>query len=85
MLALDKIELGGKTKEAAAVLKALKMDKRALIVTEGNNEPVVRAFRNIPYVTVLPAEQINVKELVAYAKCIMTVPAIKIIEEAYRA
>ncbi len=85
MIAVDKIEIGGKTKEAAAVLKALKMDKRVLLVVDGNNEMLVRAMRNIPYVSVLPAEQINVKELVANAKCIMTVPAIKKIEEAYKA
>ncbi len=85
MIAVDKIEIGGKTKEAAAVLKALNIDKRVLLVVEGNNEMLVRAMNNIPYVTVLPAEQINVKELVANAKCIMTVPAIKKIEEAYKA
>ncbi len=85
MIAVDKIEIGGKTKEAAAVLKALKLDKRVLLVIDGENEMLVRAMRNIPYVSVLPAEQINVRELVSFAKCVMTVPAIKKIEEAYKA
>lgn len=85
MFAVDKIEIGGKTKEAAAVLKALKLDKRVLFVIDGENEMLVRAMRNIPYVSVLPAEQINVRELVGFAKCVMTVPAIKKIEEAYKA
>ena len=85
MIAVDKFEVGGKTKEAAAILKALNIEKRVLIVVDGENEMFLRATNNIPFVRVLPAEQINVRELVANAKCIMTVPAIKKIEEAYKA
>lgn len=85
MIAVDKFEVGGKTKEAAAILKALNVEKRVLIVVDGDNEMFLRATNNIPFVRVLPAEQINVRELVNYAKCIMTVPAIRKIEEAYKA
>ena len=85
MIAIDKFEVGGKTKEAAAILKALNIDKRVLIVVDGDNAMLLRAMNNIPSVSVLPAEQINVRELVANAKCIMTVPAIRKIEEAYKA
>ncbi len=85
MIAVDKFEVGGKTKEAAAILKALNVDKRVLIVIDGANESFLRATNNISSVRVIPANQINVKELVENAKCIMTVPAIKKIEEAYKA
>ncbi|MBR2967438.1 MAG: 50S ribosomal protein L4 [Clostridia bacterium] len=85
MIAVDKFEVGGKTKEAAAIMKALNINKRVLIVVDGENEMFLRAAKNIPFVRVLPADQINVKELVENAKCIMTVPAIKKIEEAYKA
>ena len=85
MIAVDKFEVSGKTREAAAILKALNVDKRVLIVVDGENEMFLRATNNISSVRVLPAEQINVRELVANAKCIMTVPAIKKIEEAYKA
>ena len=85
MIAVDKFEVGGKTKDAVAILKALHIDKRVLIVVDGDNELFLRSTNNIPYVRVLPAEQINVRELVNNAKCIMTVPAIRKIEEAYKA
>ena len=85
MIAVDKFEVGGKTKEVATILKALNINNKVLIVVDGENEMFLRATNNIPYVRVLPAEQINVRELVNYAKCIMTVPAIRKIEEAYKA
>lgn len=85
MIAVDNFEVGGKTKEAAAILKNLSINKRALIVVDGDNELLIRAMNNIPFVRVLPAEQINVRELVTFAKCVMTVPAIRKIEEAYKA
>ena len=85
MIALDKLELTGKTKEAAIMLKSLGVKERVLIVTEDKNDMAIRALANIASVTVLPAVQINVRELVNNAKCIMTVPAIRKIEEAYKA
>ncbi len=85
MIAVDKLEVSGKTKEAVAILKALKIDKRVLVVIDGQDEMFLRAINNVPYAKVLPAEQINVRELVNNAKCIMTVPAIRKIEEAYKA
>lgn len=95
MIAVDKLEVGGKTKEVVAILNALKVkafgaeakeaNKRVLIVVDGKNEMFVRAAANIPFARVLPAEQINVTDLVANTRCIMTVPAIRKIEEAYKA
>ncbi len=84
MIAVDKFDVTGKTKEAAAILKALDIRNRVLIVVDGDNSLLLRAMHNIPYVSVLPAEQINVRDLVNNAKCILTVPAIRKIEEAYK-
>ncbi len=85
MIAVDKLEVGGKTKEVASILKALNIDKRVLVVIDGQNDMFLRAVKNIPQASVLPAEQINVKDLVNNAKCLLTVNAIKKIEEAYKA
>lgn len=85
MIAVDKLEVGGKTKEVVAILKALNIKNKVLVVYDGQNDMFVRAIKNIPYACVLPAEQINVRDLVNNYKCIMTVPAIKKIEEAYKA
>ena len=84
-IALDKFEIEAKTKQMAAVLAALNIEKRVLVVTAENDEIVMRASGNLKAVNVLPASQINVFDLVANAKCLMTVDAIKKIEEAYKA
>ena len=85
MIAVDNFVFSGKTKEAAASLKALNVSERVLVVTEDKDDLVVRSMRNLPLVSVIPAAQINVRQLVANAKCVMTVAAIRKIEEAYKA
>ena len=84
-IALDKFAIEPKTKQMASILKALNLDKRVLVITAENDEIVMRASGNIKSVKVLPAGQINVYDLVANSKCLMTVDAIKKIEEAYKA
>ena len=57
-----------KTKEMVAVLNNLNVDSKALIVIANENEAVKMSARNIPGVTVLTAEAINVLDLVAHNK-----------------
>lgn len=86
LIVVDKIALtAAKTKEMVAVMKALKMDKRVLLVVTDSDAAVVRAAQNLPNVTTIPSSQINVYDLVANAKCVATLDAIKKIEEAYKA
>ena len=85
LMAIEKIDITPKTKEMAAMLKALNIDKRVLVVTGEKDETVLRAGGNLKAVRILPAAQINVLDLVNNAKCLMTVDAIKKIEEAYKA
>ncbi|HRF36041.1 MAG TPA: 50S ribosomal protein L4 [Clostridia bacterium] len=73
----------GKTKEIAAILKNLKMDKRVLLVVSEHDELVIRACRNIENVTLINASLINVYDVVSNANCIMTKDAVKKIEEVY--
>lgn len=70
-----------KTKEMVAVLNNLNVDSKALIVIANENEAVKMSARNIPGVTVLTAEAINVLDLVAHNKLIMTRGAVEKIEE----
>ena len=70
-----------KTKEMVAVLNNLNVDSKALIVIANENEAVKMSARNIPGVTVLTAEAINVLDLVAHNKLIMTQGAVEKIEE----
>jgi len=85
LVAIDKFKFGElKTKEMAEILKTLKLDKRVLIVTNGMDEEVKRVAANIPNARTITAELINVYDLVANAKCLMTVDAIKQIQETYK-
>ena len=53
-----------KTKEFVAVLKDLSVDTKALIVTADLDENVALSARNIPGVTVVAADGINVLDVV---------------------
>ena len=86
MIVVDKITLeNAKTKEMVAVMKALGVEKRALLVVTGEDAAVVRAANNIPTVTTMASELINVYDLVANEKLVVTEAAVKKIEEAYKA
>lgn len=86
MIVVDKIQLkNAKTKEMAAVIKALGVEKRALLVVTDEDAAVVRAARNIPDITTIASELINVYDVVANEKFIATQAAVKKIEEAYKA
>lgn len=86
MIVVDKIALeNAKTKEMVAVMHALGVDKRALLVVTGEDAAVVRAAKNIPTVTTMASELINVYDLVANEKLVVTEAAVKKIEEAYKA
>ncbi|MCI8412995.1 MAG: 50S ribosomal protein L4 [Clostridia bacterium] len=82
---VEEIKIEPKTKQMAKVLGDLKLDKRVLIVVTEADGAVVRAAGNIPGVSTLACNQINVYDLVANGKCVMTVDAVKKIEEAYKA
>ena len=86
-IVLDALELAeAKTKLMAAMLKSFNLqDKKVLIVTAGSDEKVVIAARNIQGASVIEAELINVYDLVANGKCIVTKSAVAKIEEAYKA
>ena len=79
---LDALTLNApKTKDFKAVLAALEINKKALFVTAELNENVVLSARNIPGVTVLTAEGINVLDLLGHEKVVFTQDAVKKVEE----
>lgn len=69
-----------KTKQLAERLKALALDD-VLIVVEAVDEKLFLAARNLPHVEVLPAAALNPLSLAAHDKVLMTVGAVKMIEE----
>ena len=70
-----------KTKEFKSVLGGLSVEKKALIVTADLDENVALSARNIPGVTVVTADGINVLDVVNHDKLIMTKAAVEKVEE----
>ncbi len=86
MVVVDKLVLqAAKTKEVAAILKALNVTKRVLLVVTESDADVVRAANNLPNVTTVASNLVNVYDIVANEKFVATEQAIKNIEEAYKA
>jgi large subunit ribosomal protein L4 len=69
-----------KTKLLASKLKSMALEN-VLIVVEAIDEKLFLAARNLPHVAVLPVAALNPLALVSYDKVLMTVGAVKIIEE----
>lgn len=65
----------------AAILKGLSVEKKALIVTADANEAVALSARNIPGVTVVEANGINVLDVVNHEKLLITKAAVEKVEE----
>ncbi|MDE1548085.1 50S ribosomal protein L4 [Jeotgalibaca caeni] len=77
-LALD----APKTKEFARVLNNLNVDSKVLVVVENDNDNVVLSARNIPAVTVLGENGLNVLDIVSNNKVVLTQAALSKVEEA---
>ena len=74
-----------KTKLMRQALENLKVNKSALLVVKGSDEKVARASGNLPKVDVCDSALLNVYQIVAKNKLVITLDAIKSIEEAYKA
>lgn len=72
-----------KTKILLQSLNELGLDKKILIVIAGENINLQLSARNIPNVTVISATHVNPVSLVAAEKIVMTVDAVKKIEERF--
>lgn len=71
-----------KTKEFVAKLNELELSN-VLIVSDDVDEKLYLASRNVPHVGVTEAVDIDPVSLVAFDKILVTVPALKKLEEAY--
>jgi large subunit ribosomal protein L4 len=70
-----------RTKALLGKLKDLSLDSNVLIVVEGQDENLQLAARNLPYVDVIAVSELNPLSLAAHDKVLMTVGAVKLIEE----
>jgi len=75
----------GKTKMLAGALKKLPMTgKKTLIVLEPENRMASRAARNIPTVTTLPANSLNIVDLLSHDTVVASRGAIDFIQKTYK-
>ncbi|EZP79110.1 50S ribosomal protein L4 [Parageobacillus genomosp. 1] len=82
IVVLDSLTLEApKTKEMAKILNNLSVDRKALIVTDDVNENVALSARNIPGVTVVTANGINVLDVLNHDKLVITKAAVEKVEE----
>jgi len=85
LVVLDSLELKqNKTKEMVAVLKALGVNKSAVLLLNENQMLITRAVGNLQKVEALPVNQVNVYDLLAHEKVLLTVDAIKFLEKVYK-
>ena len=84
LVVVDQIALEEyKTKKVVEMLKALNVERKALIVLPEKNDYLVKSAANIPGVKTALTNTINVYDILNGGKFVVTVDAIKRIEEVY--
>ena len=84
VIVLDNITINkGKTKEFIKILDNLKIDKSVLVVDNPVNELLLQAAGNVYQAGVVNSKLLNVYDIVKYNKLILSVNAVKAIEEAF--
>jgi large subunit ribosomal protein L4 len=82
IIVLDQLQLNQpKTKDFIAILKNLKVDRKALVVAAVQDDNVALSARNIPGIKFVTADGINVLDVMVHDKLIITKDAIEKVEE----
>ncbi|WP_342753104.1 50S ribosomal protein L4 [Shouchella clausii] len=82
LVVLDDLKLEAiKTKAMKDVLASLSVDSKALVVTADYNENVALSARNLPGITFLTADGVNVLDLLKHEKLVITKAAVEKVEE----
>ncbi len=72
-----------RTKEMVRILAALGADSSALIVTDESEGNVVKSARNLTGIRTMPASLLNVVDLLSYTMLLMTVAAVRKVEQLW--
>jgi len=86
-MVLDNLSLEDpSTKAFKALLEKLGVAGRALIITERvqRDDATSKSCRNLPYLTLLPTEGLNVYDILRHDILIMTKNAVSVVEEAWK-
>jgi len=83
IIVLDDLQLAKpRTREMVTILKALEADHQVLIVTAGKEPYVELSARNLPGVTCLTSTGLNVYDIMAHDKLVITREAVAMVEQA---
>lgn len=84
LIVVDSIAMDAfKTKGMVAMLKALGVDSKAMIILSEADQKVVKSAANIPGVTTAPINSINVYDIMRHEKLIVAKDAVAKLEEVY--
>ena len=84
LLVLQQLELAEpKTREMVRILDSLGVESTALVVTSQPEENVIKSARNLPGIKTMPANLLNVADLLDYDRLLMTVAAVRKAEELW--
>jgi large subunit ribosomal protein L4 len=72
-----------KTKQMLGVLDALNIDSSAVIVTQKPEENVILSARNIPEIMTMPANVLNIMDIMSHKTLLMTEAAVHTAEELW--
>lgn len=83
-MVLEQLKLAEpKTKEMVRILAALKVDSPALIVIDEPEENVIKSARNLAGIKTLPANVLNVIDILSYKMLLMPVAAVRKAEQIW--
>ena len=84
LMVLEQLKLEEpKTKEMARILATLGVDSSALIVTAEPEENVVKSARNLIGIRTLPANLLNVVDILSHKRLLITIAAIRMVERIW--
>lgn len=84
MMAVEALDFGRpRVKDLVDILSALGVDSNALVVTAQSMPALVKSAHNLANAKVVPSALINVLDLLSYKTLIVTVPALRKIEQIW--
>ena len=85
LMVVDKIEVANpKTKEMAKIIKNLTPEKKVLLVVASADEKLKKASRNIPFLSLVTAKEINAYQVLGHHKVILTKEALAGLGERFK-
>ena len=84
LMVLEQLKLGEpKTKEMAQIIATLGVGSSALIVTAEPEESIIKSVRNLAGIKTLPANLLNVVDILSHKRLLMTVAAMRMVERLW--